>query len=112
MAKKDMTTSSAEVYGEATRNRMRAILDHVMEHMLTGEKARRDREGRDVYEALADAVLADPIGAMERLHKMLPGASSEQKSGLNINNLYLAAVQAAQQAPAPAQVIDVTPDPW
>lgn len=105
---------AAGVYSVATRNRVRAVLDVALEMLTDPKNARRDPQGRDVYECLADAVLADPLGAFERLEKMLPKAPEGTGSAININHLYLQALQAANKpalAPVTVDVVDVTPEP-
>lgn len=101
-----------EAYGIVTRNRIRALLDDALAG-LTGAKARRDEHGRDLVERIQDTILANPLAALAELEKLLPrDPSAASPSVLNVNALYLAAVQAAQPvAPLALPVIDVEPEP-
>lgn len=94
-----------EVYGKRLNNRGRALLEQAFDLLKQG---RKDAKGRDFVAALADAILADPLGAIERVDKLTrdPNAPSQGANALNINSLYLMAVQGAQQAAQPALVID------
>lgn len=110
MATKALSTvvrgdNAATVYGAQARNRLRAVVDVAIDMVTSGKRKLSD--GRDVYAVMADAILADPLGAFATLDKLLPGAEKEQGKGaaLHIGTLYLQAVQQAQ----PLAPVDITP---
>lgn len=82
-------------YGKALVNRQRAVLEDIF------NEVRED----PAYRAAARAqFIADPFGCASKL-KALFGEDEKEGKGvnaLNINNLYLQALQGAQQPAAPA----------
>lgn len=94
-----------EVYGKRLNNRGRALLEQAFDLL---HKGRKDDKGRDFVAALADAILESPLGALERIDKMTRDPEEKADSGkqLNINSLYLMAVQGAQTAAVAPRVIE------
>src|SRR5262249_7746492 len=88
---------SATVYGRKLGNRARAALDEAWDRLLSG-KGKNDR-GEDFMAALCREMANTPIAAIERTLKACP-EEREDGAKLNIGQLYLAAVQAAQPKPA------------
>jgi hypothetical protein len=106
--------ASEHVSTRRSRHRLRAMWDTV-ERMLTDPKApRRDAAGRDVFEVWADLVLQNPPLEFARVaREILPPEKAEEGAGgsaivTNIQSLYLTAVQAANRAPDPRIVTEVT----
>jgi hypothetical protein len=95
--------TSATVYGRALINRQRAVLEDVFNQVKDTPAYRK---------AAADQFIADPIGSAERLEKMY--GEKEGAKGANplmsISNLYLQAIQGAQQPAAP-HVLELEPEP-
>jgi hypothetical protein len=82
----------------------------VVRDMLTGDKPRRDAQGRDVFQVWADLVLANPPEEFARVARdILPAEAPENSSTnamiTNIQSLYLTAVQAANRMPDP-RIVD------
>lgn len=94
-----------EVYGRRLNNRGRALLEQAFDLLHAG---RKDAKGRDFVAALADAILESPLGALERIDKMTRDPEDKGDGGkqLNINSLYLMAVQGAQTAAIAPRVIE------
>lgn len=97
---------AVEIYSKRLNNRSRALVDQAFDLL---EKGRTDKMGRDFVAALADAMLADPLGAVERVQKMTiqPKEGEGPGKAMNINNLYLLATQQANQDAS--KMLDVTP---
>src|SRR5262249_1728328 len=84
----------ARRYGRKLGNRARAALDEAWDRLLSGKVDR----GEDFMAALCGE-MANEIAAIERTLKVCP-EEREDGAKLNIGQLYLAAVQAAQPKPA------------
>jgi hypothetical protein len=94
----------ATVRGRVLRNRMAAEWQRVLDML---EKGRKDPKGRTITEVWADMVLADPPAMFALVAaEILP--KEQQVDGnspsLSIQQLYLTAVQSAQNAPNPRQI--------
>jgi hypothetical protein len=94
----------AAVRARMLRNRMAAEWQRVLDML---EKGRKDPKGRTITEVWADMVLADPpamfaLVAAEILPK--EQQDSANSPSLSIQQLYLTAVQSAQNAPNPRQI--------
>ena len=75
--------------------------------MLTGDKPRRTKDGRNITEVWADMVLADPPGEFARVAQYLlpPELAPDAGAGAvvtNIQSLYLTALTAANVRPGGA----------
>ena len=107
--------TAATAYGRALRHKMVADWG-VVRDMLTGAKPRRDAQGRDVFEVWADLVLANPAEEFARVARdILPQAEPENTNAannnvMNIGQLYLQAVQAANKS-LDAKIVDAKASP-
>jgi hypothetical protein len=102
------------LHGRRQRARMTAEWSLVLD-MLTGEKPRRTKDGRNITQVWADLVLADPPGEFARVAEyLLPPEAVEGASNssvvTNIQSLYLTALQAASREPNP-RTIESTAEP-
>jgi hypothetical protein len=82
----------------------------VVRDMLTGDKPRRDAQGRDVFEVWADMVLANPPQEYARVARDILSPETPENSNTNamvtnIQSLYLTALQAANRVPDP-RIVD------
>jgi hypothetical protein len=94
----------ANVRGRMLRNRMAAEWQRVLDML---EKGRKDPQGRTITEVWADMVLADPPAMFALVaSEILPKEQQVDGSSpsLSIQQLYLTAVQSAQNAPNPRQI--------
>jgi hypothetical protein len=107
--------TTVQIRAQLIRNKIAADWQIVHE-MLTGERRRRAPDGRDVYEIWADIVLENPPAALAfMMERILPKPLDEQ--GVNpqltsIQNLYLTAIQAANQMPAPKAIEHESDTEW
>jgi hypothetical protein len=94
-------TTAVTSYGRALRQKMVADWG-VVRGMLTGDKPRRDAQGRDVFQVWADLVLANPAEEFARVARdILPPAEPDTNAANNVMNigaLYVQAVQAANKS--------------
>jgi hypothetical protein len=106
--------TAATAYGRALRHKMVADWG-VVRGMLTGDKPRRDAQGRDVFQVWADLVLANPAEEFARVARdILPPAEPDTNAAntniMNIGALYLQAVQAANRS-LEAKIVDAKASP-
>jgi hypothetical protein len=78
----------------------------VVRDMLTGDKPRRDAQGRDVFEVWADIVLANPPQEYARVGRDILSPETPENSNTNpmvtnIQSLYLTALREANRVPNP-----------
>jgi hypothetical protein len=104
------------LHGRRQRARMTAEWSLVLD-MLTGDKPRRTKDGRNITQVWADLVLADPPGEFARVAEyLLPPEASDGAAGAggnvvtNIQSLYLTALQAASREPNPRTIEHTQPE--
>jgi hypothetical protein len=104
--------TAATAYGRALRHKMVADWG-VVRDMLTGDRPRRDAQGRDVFQVWADLVLANPPEEFARVARdILPPAEPDTNAAnnnvMNIGALYLQAVRDVNRNHE-AKIVDIPP---
>lgn len=83
--------NSATVLGRAVAQRVHAIVGQVFDELESRKKSGKG----DLVALIADEILKTPIAGLERLAKLLPQEPSAAAGGVNINAMFLQAVQLA-----------------